>query len=282
VLIGIEDETLADRIQQAAQIDGLEWIRANSAEDILSIAGSKDLSLIILDDGQADMRILETCKAIRAFDHASNLPLIVVAPKEFDTGSESCVTDWLVQPFTPEYARTRIHAWVMRSSCRWKRAPLAVDEALRMNRLNELNLLDSKMEERFDRITRIAATAFDVPIALLSLIDKNRQWFKSRIGLEISETPRDRAFCAHTILGEDLMIVRDTLVDPLFADNPLVTGEPRIRFYAGYPLRLPDGTSPGSLCIIDVRPRDIDPTKLDVLKDLGKLVEIELNSPGKD
>jgi GAF domain-containing protein len=166
----------------------------------------------------------------------------------------------------------------MRSICRWKRAPLPKDEDRRIRSLKKINILDSNTEERFDRITRIAAAAFDVPIALVTLIDKDRQWFKSHFGINMLETPRDQAFCAYTILENKVMIVRDTLIDPRFAYNPLVTGEPRIRFYAGYPLSLPDGTSPGTLCLIDIRPRDLDKTKRDLLCDLGRLVELELTA----
>ena len=131
-------------------------------------------------------------------------------------------------------------------------------------------------EDRFDRITRMAAEAFNVPIVLISLVDRDRQWFKSRLGLDARETPRDRAFCAHTILDKQVMVIPDSLLDPRFADNPLVTGKPRVRFYAGYPLTLPDGTSPGTLCLIDTRPRELNAGKRELLRELGKLVEQEL------
>jgi GAF domain-containing protein len=166
----------------------------------------------------------------------------------------------------------------MRSVCRWGRAPFPENEAHRIEALKALQLLDTKIEERFERITRIAAAAFDVPIALVTLVDQDRQWFKSRFGLSPTETPRDQAFCAHTILDTEVMIVRDTLLDPRFADNPLVIGQPRIRFYAGYPLTLPNGTSPGTLCLVDTRPRDLDEVKINLLRDLGKMVEREMTA----
>ena len=278
VLIAIADETLAEKIQQAVQADNLLTLRAATFKEAIGIVGSTRLSLVILDDGRAGGDALEICRAIKDVDieHAYDLPVIVVTDTDSDAGFESCATDWLIQPFTPEYARTRIHAWVMRRSCRWGRAPLPEDEEHRIKTLDKLQLLDTKIEERFDRITRIAAAAFDVPIALVTLVDQDRQWFKSRIGLNVEETPRDQAFCAHTILDTKVMIVRDTLLDPRFADNPLVVGETRIRFYAGYPLTLPDGTSPGTLCLIDTRPRDLDEVKINLLRDLGSLVEREL------
>lgn len=278
VLIGITDETLAEKIQQAAQADNLRVIRAETSQEVLGIVHSTRLSLVILDDWQVDGDALETCRAIRGIDieHACDVPVVIVADAHSDAGTEAGVTDWLIQPFTLEYVRTRLRAWVMRSMCRWGRALLPENEARRIEALKALQLLDTEKEERFEQITRIAAAAFDVPIALVTLVDQDRQWFKSHFGLSATETPRDQAFCAHTILDTKLMIVRDTLLDTRFADNPLVTKEPRIRFYAGYPLTLPNGTSPGTLCLIDTRPRDLDETKRALLRDLGRLVEREL------
>lgn len=129
------------------------------------------------------------------------------------------------------------------------------NEAERLHALCGLNLLDTAPEERFDRITRIAAQFFDVPIVLVSLIDSDRQWFKSRHGLAAEETPRSMAFCAHAIEQDDVLIVEDATLDDRFRNNPLVTGEPFIRFYAGYPIRTSDGVVVGTLCLIDKTPR---------------------------
>ena len=278
VLIGVADESLAGKIQQAAQADNLQILRAEASEEVLGIVRSVRLSLVILDDGMVGGSAMETCRAIRDLDtdHARDLPVIIVASADSDAGPDAGVTDWLIQPFTPEYVRTRLRAWVMRSMCRWRRASFPQNEEHRIEALKALQLLDTNKEERFEQITRIAAAAFDVPIALVTLVDRDRQWFKSHFGLSASETPRDQAFCAHTILDTKVMIVRDTLLDPRFADNPLVVGEPRIRFYAGYPLTLPNGTSPGTLCLIDTRPRDLDKVKIDLLRELGRLVEREM------
>ena len=278
VLIGIADEALAEKIQQAAQADNLRILRAKTSRDVLGMVRSTRLSLVILDDGRVGGDSLETCRAIRDMDndHARDVPVVIVANAYSDAGADVGVTDWLIQPFTPEYVRTRLRAWVMRSMCRWRRAPIPENEEQRIETLKQLQLLDTNIEERFEQITRIAAAAFDVPMALVTLVDRDRQWFKSHFGLSATETPRDQAFCAHTILDTKVMIVRDTLLDPRFADNPLVVGEPRIRFYAGYPLTLPNGTSPGTLCLIDTRPRDLDEVKIDLLRDLGRLVEREM------
>jgi GAF domain-containing protein len=153
---------------------------------------------------------------------------------------------------------------------------LPTNERQRLATLRSLNLLDTPAEERFDRITRLARKLFDVPIALVSLVDVDRQWFKSNQGMNICESPRDTSFCGHTILREDPMVVRDALEDERFRDNPLVTGDPNIRFYAGYPLSAPDGSKLGSLCLIDRRPRTISTEDLATLRELGRLIEAEL------
>ena len=125
-------------------------------------------------------------------------------------------------------------------------APILPDEALRLETLRRLSLLDSEAEERFDRLTRMARRVFNVPIALVSLVDEDRQWFKSCAGMELSETPRDISFCGHAILGDGAFVIPDTLQDERFCDNPLVTGPPHVRFYAGCPLRGPGGRKLGS------------------------------------
>ena len=151
------------------------------------------------------------------------------------------------------------------------------DEARRLEALRSLSVLDTETEERFDRITRTAVRLFGVPIALVSLVDECRQWFKSKQGLEVAETSRDISFCGHAILGTDALVVPDALKDSRFADNPLVTGPPHIRFYAGSPLRGPDGYNLGSLCLISPEPRGFDEDDRRQLRDLAAWVERELN-----
>jgi diguanylate cyclase (GGDEF)-like protein len=151
-----------------------------------------------------------------------------------------------------------------------------INEDSRLKTLRSLHILDTPPEERFDRLTRMAKRLFDVPIALVSLVDENRQWFKSCIGLDATETPRDISFCGHAILDEGIFIIPDTLQDARFSDNPLVTGEPHIRFYAGCPLRYVDGSQLGTLCIVDRTPRNLDDEDLEALKDLAATAEREL------
>ena len=160
-----------------------------------------------------------------------------------------------------------------------KAAPDLVNDAQRCDVLHSLNILDSAPESRFDRLTRLAQRLFQVDIALVSLVDEQRQWFKSRQGLEATETPRSISFCGHAIEQDRVFVVEDTLTDDRFADNPLVTDGPRIRFYAGCPLKGPGGYLMGTLCVIDSRPRQFDDQERDALRVLAELVEVELREP---
>lgn len=155
-------------------------------------------------------------------------------------------------------------------------APLPHNEAQRLRALRELLILDTPPEERFDRISAFAAREFDVPMALVSLVDRDRQWFKSNFGLDERETPRDISFCGHAISERDALVVPDALKDPRFRDNPMVVGKPYIRFYAGCVLRLPYGQVVGTLCVLDRRPRDFDRLDLAILRGLRDVVVEEL------
>ena len=153
---------------------------------------------------------------------------------------------------------------------------LPENEADRIATLHSLNILDTPRHDRFDRYTRMCARIFDVPISVISLVDRYRQWFKSAEGLEADETPRKISFCGHAILDDKIMVVKDADKDQRFCDNPLVCGDPNIRFYAGYPLAAPDGSRIGTLCVIDNKPKDVSPEQLQLLRELGRMVEEEL------
>jgi PAS domain S-box-containing protein len=149
------------------------------------------------------------------------------------------------------------------------------NESQRLAALYGLRLLDSPPDERFDRITRLAARLLNVPIALVSLIDRDRQYNLSHHGFDLKELPRDRSFCSHAILDRRPLIVPDTLADARFADNPHVTGDPHVRFYAGEPLTAPDGSVVGTLCVVDRRPRVLSEEDLQLLHDLAQLAQME-------
>lgn len=146
----------------------------------------------------------------------------------------------------------------------------------RLAALAQLHIMDTPREQAFDDLTTLAARWLDTPIALITLIDSQRQWFKSRVGLDISETPKEMAFCAHAIRQPTLMEVSDATRDPRFADNPLVTGDPGIRFYAGMPIASPQGALLGTLCVIDRRPRTLNDEQRDTLHRLARLAEFQL------
>ncbi|ANC92672.1 sensor domain-containing phosphodiesterase [Azospirillum humicireducens] len=143
----------------------------------------------------------------------------------------------------------------------------------RLAALQRYELLDTPEEPAFDQITRLAAKLLNVPIALISLVDRDRQWFKSRVGLPVRETPREQAFCAHALRSESLLVVNDARQDDRFAANPLVTGDPHIRFYAGAPLRTAEGLTLGTICVIDDQPRPaLSPEEEETLRDLSAMV----------
>lgn len=152
-------------------------------------------------------------------------------------------------------------------------APPHSREEERLAELMGLAILDTLPEEDYDQFVRLAAQVCDAPIALISLVDENRQWFKARVGIDVCETGRDEAFCAHAIHAADqVMVVPDTLQDDRFADNPLVLGPPHIRFYAGAPVVLDSGLPVGTLCVIDTRPRTLYPWQLQTLMLLSKRI----------
>ncbi len=152
------------------------------------------------------------------------------------------------------------------------------DEATRLADLHALAVLDTPAEERFDRLTRIARILFDAPMALVSLVDGDRQWVKSGVGIPTHETSRETSFCGHAILSDEVMVVPDTAEDPRFHDNPLVTGEPHVRFYVGRPLKVAGRSKVGTLCLMDSRPRQFSEHERRLLEDLASMAEQELTA----
>ncbi len=156
--------------------------------------------------------------------------------------------------------------------------PLPEREQERLKALQSYGVLDGPPQESFDRLTQLSSQLFGVPIALISLVDHDRQWFLSRAGLEACQTDRNVAFCAHTICQDGVLVVQDARQDPRFRHNPLVEGPPGIRFYAGAPLRTADGHALGTLCLIDTEPRAFTPTEAKLLRHLAAMVMQQLEA----
>jgi phosphoribosyl 1,2-cyclic phosphodiesterase/CheY-like chemotaxis protein len=234
--------------------------------------------LVLLED-TGDDQVLEACRAIhRLPDAAQGLPIVLVTANEHRARAiDDEFTDILLEPYSSTYAKTRARAWLMRAACRWVRPQNPSDEEVRLAAIRALGLWGTPPEERFDRITRLAAAVFNVPISLIALMERDREWFKSCCGVDIREVPRDDSFCGHAIFERRPLVVGDARLDDRFADNPYVTGAPGVRFYAGYPLILSNGSCVGTLCILDTKPRDIDEAAISRLGDLAQFAVRELD-----
>jgi ribonuclease BN (tRNA processing enzyme)/CheY-like chemotaxis protein len=252
-------------------------IIASCLADAPTLAEQENPMLVLLED-TGDDRAVEACRAIRLRPGGGEqVPIVLVTSNERRAREiDDAFTGILVEPYSPTYARTRVRAWLMRAACRWARAPKPNDEDLRLAATRALGLWETPDEERFDRITRVAAALFNVPIALIALMERDREWFKSRCGLKIHGVLRDDSFCSHAIFERRPLIVSDALMDERFADNPYVTGDPGVRFYAGHPLILSNGCCIGTLCILDTKPRYLDDAGISLLGDLAQFAIREM------
>jgi GAF domain-containing protein len=265
IVLAVSDPALRAAVSDAAAEEHLPVIDANDAARV------KD-SVVVFDHDDAR----DTSRAQRDSREACTLLALTRGRPGADT--DETATDWLVWPSSIGHIRTKLRAAVLRRACRWQNAPLPPDEPARLAALHALNVLDTAPEERFDRFTADACREFDVPYALVSLVDEGRQWFKSRQGVDIQETPRDQSVCTHAILADSVLQVPDLRADDRFADSPIVAGPLDLRFYAGAPLVLSDGSRVGTLCIGDRRPRVLSESQLEQLQQLAHAVRDELES----
>lgn len=275
VLLITQNEALREKMRLAVSDEPVTMKTSESAI-IAALRDDQPTTGLILIDGAIESGALAMAKSIRARPDMATTPILFLGGADAGFGNFGEHSEWLRTPFSVEYARSRIRTWTMRSAFRWLSASIPENETERLQALRALNLVEAGGDERFDRYTRIAAALFDVPYALVSIVDDDRQWFKSTYGTEITQTPREVSFCAHAIHHSDVMVVNDALRDSRFGDNPTVVGPPNVRFYAGTPLVLPNGFAIGTLCILDDRPREFSETDRARLADLGGLLEQEL------
>jgi ribonuclease BN (tRNA processing enzyme)/DNA-binding response OmpR family regulator len=280
VVVYARSPEIADSIGRAALAEQLDVVVTDDLRKAFEEVRTRGPGIVLVeaveDDGGFDL-----AAAIRGLDapYGTDVPLITIGAASArwrPDSEETRITEWLVWPASEFYLRTKLRAWLLRRAARWEIAPLPAGETRRLASLHALHILDTEPEARFDRYTAGISAELDIPVALVTLVDADRQWFKSRHGLDVTETTRDLSLCAHAILEPDVLEVPDTLADPRFAENPFVVGEPRLRFYAGMPLTLADGSRVGTLCVADYRPRHLDDDQLDTLRRVAALVVEEL------
>lgn len=271
LLIG-DCDSVADKIARAVESEPVELLRSATVAQAAADIEKLRPSLVLVHDSAR-----EPVPAAFGGSIEGELPVVILGGAG---APEDGFSDRLEEPWSVEYARTRIRTWLMRAECHWARPAIPDDEAERVAALKRLGILDTAPEERFDRHTRIAAALFRVPIALVSLVDADRQWFKSCFGTDVCESSRETSFCAHAITSnDDVLIVPDALQDERFRDNPMVSDGPRIRFYAGAVLHSPERKRIGTVCILDVRPRNLTDEDRKLLRDVAAAVEAEICMP---
>jgi type IV pilus assembly protein PilB len=285
VLVAAGDAGDREAMQAALRVRGYSVdVATNGPEAVAALAGDAP-DVVVLEAALPVLDARQVIATARMVLGLADLPIVVWAPVAqpggesalADAGADDVVAGHGSREKIPDRVRAaqfRRTGWSATEDVMRPRTPL--NEADRLVELRSLQVLDTPREERFDALTREAQEKFNVPMAFVTLVDGERQWFKSAQGLEATETSRDISFCAHAIHKDEVLVVPDAALDPRFAENPLVTGDPRMRFYAGYPLRSPGGYRLGTLCIVDRQPRDFGPEEEQTLRDLGQLVESEL------
>jgi len=280
VLLAIRSADAADALRAAADAEGFEILDCGNHDDVLHRVRTEQPPIVVLEAARGrslDDLADDAREIIESYPEGATVAYLTTTPPPA-SGIRPEITDWLVWPASQSHLRTKLRAWLLRRACRWQAAALPADESERLAALWNLGILDTEPEARFDRYTEVACSTFDVPIALVSLVDEDRQWFKSHAGLPIDHSPRDESMCAHAILRDDTFVITDALNDDRFADNPHVRTGARLRFYAGVPLTLSDGHRVGTLCIMDHRPRVLDDAQIERLEQLGRMVEADLES----
>lgn len=274
VLMTAGEPVLTDRLVRILRSDRIP-VSTCAANTVAEAVRIHRPSLLIIVGGQDAGEALNQVKLIRRLEEPlGGLPIVLAGQVESSPSREELGTsDELVAPFTDSYARTRLRSWLMRRACKWGLPPVPSNEPERLAALHALGILDTPPSELLDSLVTMMMDLFNVPIAAVTLVDRDRQWFKASCGLSDRQTPRDESFCAHVVADCAATVVPDTLLDHRFAENPGVTGSPHLRFYAGHPI-VTQGHCIGTLCIADVRPRQLSSREQ---QRLGQIAGLALN-----
>ncbi|MHB1192941.1 MAG: ATPase, T2SS/T4P/T4SS family [Longimicrobiales bacterium] len=282
-VLAVADAAALEILRGTLAEGGVTATEAPNGQMAIALVASQQPDLLVVGPPSSSLDVAGLIHIVRGVLGMRDLQVlaIVASEEEADPLLESGADDFLALPLRATSARARLKS-VLRRQDRWStpeevmRPRTPANEADRLADLRSTGVLDTPPEERFDRLTRKAAEHFGVPASMVSLVDADRQWWKSRHGTDSTGTPRDVSFCGHAILQDDVFVVEDAYLDARFADNPLVTGDSKVRFYAGYPLKGPGGHNVGSFCIVDHEPRAFTEADAQVLKELGREVEAEL------
>ena len=270
------DNDLADRkpAEAALRSAGYDVLTADDGVEGLALIREKRPSAAVVELLLPKLHGFAVCQEIRNAPELRRTTKVVVTssksyPTDIKKALELGAVDFLVKPFDPE----KLVAAVDKACAD---LPVPANEVSRLVALQGCRVLDSPPESAFDNLTMLASLICDCPVALISLVDSDRQWFKSKVGTELQQTSRQVAFCAHAILQQGVFVVPDATKDARFNNNVLVTLYPGIRFYAGAPVLTPGGEALGTICVIDRVPRQLSPAQLECLKLLARLVESQL------
>ena len=284
VLLYLSDAEMVQVLTEAIAIEGIPFSLISDDEQLLRAVLEDQPSLVMIEHNPPQLNGIEIARHLRSGEGTDKIqvPVILVTRGNHPASLESGIaTDWLEAPFTLSNARTKIRAWALRAAIRWIRAEIPADEHARQGGTDAQAIVASPPDGRFDRLTRIAAAAFDVPVALISLVEGDRHWYKSRLGPNASDVSRDLDFCSQVVLQKLATIVPDTLQDKRFSGSEKAPDGSRMRFYAGVPLLPGDGRCIGTFCIADTQPRAMSSADMALLHDLGALALRELKGqPG--
>lgn len=279
ILLIDDDELTGERVERLLESDGKGCLSVTTMAQAREASKAVHFSLVIVDRKLNDGDGIDLVREYRAAAPDKPVSLLIFSaldqPKHVADAFAAGADDFISKRCSDSEFLAKVKLLLAKSGR--KAAPIPPNEAERLAALHSYAILDTLSEQAFDDVTFLASLILKTPIALISLIDRDRQWFKSKLGIEASQTPREDAFCAHALMQpDDVFVVSDARADARFANNPLVTGNPHIRFYAGAPLLSVDGFAVGTVCVIDNKPREINTDDMRALRALSRLVTVLL------